>query len=113
MAGSVMGSDAGFSMAAFEMDAKAAMLEKQALEREMQFLKERVKATSNELEKEKSAARERELRLKGKYDAMLERALADRDRGAEGALAGQVQELQHALEAAFEREAELKASLRK
>jgi hypothetical protein len=111
VAGSVAGSDMGFSMAALEMDAKAAMMEKQALEREMQFLKERAKAVQAELEKEKSAGRERELRLKGKYDAMLERALADQNRGAEAALSSQVQELQAALEAAFEREAELKAAL--
>jgi hypothetical protein len=104
-------SEAGFGAASYESDAKASLQEKQALAREVSFLKERVKSLTAELDREKCGARERELRLKGKYDAMLERALADRDAGAEAALAGQVAELQAALEGAYEREAELKAAL--
>ena len=103
-------SEAGFG-AAYESDAKASLQEKQALSREVSFLKERAKSLSAELDKERVGGRERELRLKGKYDAMLERALADRDAGAEAALAAQVAELQAALEGAYEREAELKAAL--
>ena len=94
-----------------EADAKAAMEERQALSREVEFLKDRVKVLADTLEKEKTAARERELRMKGKYDAMLERALEEQNGAASLALAAQVSELQAALEQAFEREAELKAQL--
>lgn len=94
-----------------EADAKAAMEERKALAREVSFLKERVKATQDNLDKERAAARERELRLKGRYDAMLEKSLAEADAGAAAALASQVMDLQAALEGAFEREAELKAQL--
>ena len=94
-----------------EADAKASMEERKALAREVSFLKERLKATQDTLDKERAAARERELRLKGRYDAMLEKSLAEADAGAAAALASQVMDLQAALEGAFEREAELKAQL--
>jgi chromosome segregation ATPase len=94
-----------------EADVKAAMEERQALSREVEFLKDRVKVLTSTLETEKTAARERELRMKGKYDAMLERALEEQTGAASLALNAQVGELQAALEQAFEREAELKAQL--
>jgi len=94
-----------------EADAKAAMEERQALAREVDFLKDRVKVLTDALDKEKTAARERELRQKGKFDALLEKALSEHDAGQAAALAAQVGELQAALEHAFEREAELKQQL--
>ena len=115
MEGSAYGGGGGGGGAAsvmeHEADAKAAMEERQALSREVEFLKDRVKVLADTLEKEKTAARERELRMKGKYDAMLERALEEQNGAASLALAAQVSELQAALEQAFEREAELKAQL--
>jgi chromosome segregation ATPase len=92
-----------------EAEAKAALEERKALAREVAFLKERSKALGDQLEKERSAARDRELRLRGKYDAMLERSQGEAEGTAVAALQAQVSELQQALEASFEREAQLSA----
>jgi len=94
-----------------EAEAKAAMEERKALAREVQFLKDRTKLLTEQVEKERAQARDRELRLKGKYDAMLERSRSDAEGAQVAALTAQVNDLQAALEGAFEREAELKQLL--
>jgi len=105
-----VGSQAGYSYGA-EAEAKAAMEERKALAREVQFLKDRTKLLAEQVDKERSAARDRELRLKGKYDAMLERSANEAEGQQVAALTAQVADLQAALEGSFEREAELKALL--
>ena len=94
-----------------EAEAKAAMEERKALAREVQFLKDRTKLLTEQVEKERAQARDRELRLKGKYDAMLDRSRSDAEGAQVAALNAQVADLQAALEGAFEREAELKQIL--
>jgi hypothetical protein len=110
MAKRVAGMLPGYSYGA-EAEAKAAMEERKALAREVQFLKDRTKLLAEQVDKERSAARDRELRLKGKYDAMLERSANEAEGQQVAALTAQVADLQAALEGSFEREAELKALL--
>lgn len=94
-----------------EADAKQALQAKQALEREVQWLKDRVKSLQADLDSEKAKARDKELRQKGKFDATLEKAISDREAAVAHTYKAQVEELQTKVLAAQVREKELLGAL--
>ena len=83
----------------------------QALEREVQWLKDRTKSLAGELESERAKAKDKELRQKGKFDAQLEKAIADREVASAHVHKQAMAEVMARLEASQARERELLSAL--